>query len=142
MPVDATMYLWGDCLVPDELTSLLGATPTKALQKGDKLSAASGLPSIARTGMWSLCTANFVHGNRIPDHLKFLVDNFSEKISILRNDHKVDKVRVSVIISPETISEDVSSWNDEIPADALNAIANMGGSLALTVLFPLTALGT
>lgn len=49
----------GDDLVPDEITRLLGAVPTLAQIKGEKIvGPVSGQTRIARSGMWLLQTAD------------------------------------------------------------------------------------
>lgn len=44
---------FGDDLVPDDISALLGAKPTSSLRKGEVRNA-TGTPRIAPTGRWSL----------------------------------------------------------------------------------------
>jgi hypothetical protein len=51
----ATLRLFGDDLVPEEITALLGAPPTEARTKGESITSPStGNVRIARTGSWRL----------------------------------------------------------------------------------------
>jgi hypothetical protein len=51
----ATLRIWGDDLVPDQVSSQLGCPPTASHQKGDTIvSGRTGEQSITRTGRWSL----------------------------------------------------------------------------------------
>lgn len=50
----ATLRVSGDDLRPEEITALLGASPTHAQIKGETLVSASGRERIARFGMWRL----------------------------------------------------------------------------------------
>lgn len=50
----ATLRLVGDDLVPDHVSSLLGATPSVACLKGQELVGPSGKVRIAKTGSWRL----------------------------------------------------------------------------------------
>jgi len=48
----------GDDLIPDEITALLGASPTRAQTKGDRIvGKKTGHVRIAKGGMWSLCAS-------------------------------------------------------------------------------------
>lgn len=54
-----TLRISGDDLIPDEITRLLGASPTHAETKGDKiLGKKSGRVRIAKCGMWRLCASD------------------------------------------------------------------------------------
>ena len=50
-----TLRIMGDDLIPDEITTLLGASPTHAETKGDKIvGKKTSFVRIAKTGMWRL----------------------------------------------------------------------------------------
>jgi hypothetical protein len=54
-----TLRIWGDDLVPEEITKLLGVPATDGQRKGDRLVGKNtGLVRIAKTGMWRLCAAD------------------------------------------------------------------------------------
>jgi hypothetical protein len=60
-----TLRISGDTLVPNEITQLLGASPTSAEAKGDEIiGARTGTRRIAKSGMWRLCT-----GDREPEDI-------------------------------------------------------------------------
>src|SRR5262245_37335155 len=50
----ASLRIYGDDLVPEEVTRLLGCTPTRAEQKGQVIRTTSGRERTARTGGWHL----------------------------------------------------------------------------------------
>ncbi len=51
-----TLRIGSDDLIPDEITRLLGATPTKTQTKGEKIvGQKTGHVRIAKMGMWRLC---------------------------------------------------------------------------------------
>jgi hypothetical protein len=50
----ASLRFFGDDLDPDELTSLLGATPTVGVRKGAARRMSSGRELVERTGSWRL----------------------------------------------------------------------------------------
>jgi hypothetical protein len=54
-----TLRISGDDLIPDEITRLLGASPTHAQTKGDKIvGKKTGQVRIAKCGMWRLCASD------------------------------------------------------------------------------------
>jgi hypothetical protein len=60
-----TLRIMGDDLIPDEVTKLLGASPTHAETKGDKIfGKKTGHVRIAKTGIWRLCA-----GDREPEDM-------------------------------------------------------------------------
>ena len=55
MECKATLRIFGDALVPDEITHVLGCAPTHARRKGDIIRGkTSGREHIAPTGTWQL----------------------------------------------------------------------------------------
>jgi hypothetical protein len=50
----ATLRIFGDNLVPEELTALLGVAPTSSYRKGDTHVTRSGSRVVRKTGMWRL----------------------------------------------------------------------------------------
>ena len=51
----ATLRFFGEDLVPDEISALLGASPTASQQKGQELIGSNtGIVRIAKTGSWRL----------------------------------------------------------------------------------------
>lgn len=54
----ATLRIFGDSLVPDEITNLLGCAPTVATTKGEIIRHPSGRERISRHGSWRLEALN------------------------------------------------------------------------------------
>lgn len=52
----ATIGFYGDCLDPDEITTLLGVKPTIGVQKGGIWKTSLGAVKVAHTGSWRLKT--------------------------------------------------------------------------------------
>lgn len=50
----ATLRFFGEDLVPEEITAVLGASPTTSYRKGDDISARAGTVRIAKVGSWRL----------------------------------------------------------------------------------------
>jgi hypothetical protein len=74
-----TLCIAGDDLVPDEITRLLGASPTHAQRKGDRIvGRKTGHVGIAAFGMWRLCASD-----REPEDMD---GQIQETLSKLTND--------------------------------------------------------
>lgn len=70
----ATIRFAGDLLIPDQITRLLRIVPTLAYAKGEPYRRSPSAPPVTgRTGVWYFCTDGIVAGNRLPDHLVFLL---------------------------------------------------------------------
>lgn len=55
----ATLRFFGDELVPEEISGLLGASPTVSYQKGQELiGSRTGIKRITKTGCWRLSAAD------------------------------------------------------------------------------------
>jgi Domain of unknown function (DUF4279) len=72
----AALRIMGDTLVPNEITAMLGATPTSGQCKGEKLLGKSGVTRIARSGMWRLEASD-----RAPADLDAQVQEILAKVS-------------------------------------------------------------
>jgi hypothetical protein len=78
----ATLRIFGDDLIPEEITKALGVRPTHATLKGEKrVVKSSGREHIAKTGMWRLEAAD-----RAPANLD---ERISEILSKIRCDTSV-----------------------------------------------------
>ena len=87
--------------------------------------------------MWSLFTSGIVRSVAISDHLYFIHNNLTHLVKELRNEGKLSKVRISVIVTIEERDEGVSSWEDEIDTTVLDNVVSMGASLSFVVTCPL-----
>ncbi|HET6433776.1 DUF4279 domain-containing protein [Dyella sp.] len=70
--------IFGDDLVPSEVTSLLACEPTKAFAKGDvRIGSTTGNRYVERTGRWSL-TAEDRYPEDIPAQISEVLSKLSE----------------------------------------------------------------
>ena len=89
----ATLRVVGDELLPEEISSLLGAEPTQAQRKGQQFPSKS--PSgarIARTGLWRLSATDTETGN-VDTQVFELLDQLTPDLGIwndLSQQYKVD----------------------------------------------------
>lgn len=79
-----SLRFFGDELDPDELTRLLGATPTVGVRKGGTWKTRTGTPKIARTGSWRLNTDDRSPGN-LDAHIADLLAGLTSEIPVWRD---------------------------------------------------------
>lgn len=73
----ATLRFFGDDLIPENLTALLGSTPTKACVKGEEIAGQwTGKMRIAKTGSWRLNA-----DRREPEDLESQIFELLDKVS-------------------------------------------------------------
>jgi hypothetical protein len=80
-----TLRIIGDDLIPDEITRLLGASPTHAETKGDKIvGKKTGYVRIAKKGMWRLCTRDRVPED-IDGQIHEILGQMTDDLSVWQN---------------------------------------------------------
>ena len=77
----ATLLIFGDDLVPDEITALLGTSPRLGVRNGEKFVASNGKEVVAPTGKWI-----FGGDYRSPPSLD---EQISQLLLALPNDPKI-----------------------------------------------------
>ena len=85
-----TLRIMGDDLIPDEITRLLGASPTHAETKGDRIVGKEGHVRIAKAGMWRLDAADREPEDmdgQIHEILSLMTDDLSVWQSITKRYH-------------------------------------------------------
>jgi hypothetical protein len=70
----ASLRLYGDDLVPDDVSRLMNLQPTDAAPKGFRTPAPRGKVRLAPTGRWILSTEDQICSTVVEDHLEWLLD--------------------------------------------------------------------
>lgn len=74
----ASLRLFGDLLVPEEISRLLSLVPTSFAAKGSRTVAASGKSRVAPTGRWILESRGHVTSTDLEQHIAWLLDRLDE----------------------------------------------------------------
>lgn len=122
----AALRFFGDDLIPSDVSSLLGATPTDSEVKGQELVGRAGRVRVAKTGSWRL-----VAEHREPEDLESQVFELLDKLTD----------NLSIWASLSRYKPDLfcglfmSSSNDGLPlsAKALLALGQRGIALELDI---------
>lgn len=70
----ASLCLYGDALVPAQITAAFGVDPTDAAPKGERTTSSSGKTRITSTGRWILESQGQVESTNLEDHVVWLLD--------------------------------------------------------------------
>ena len=70
----ASLQLFGDNLMPEEVSRLLRLPATESSPKGSRTNSPSGKTRVAPTGWWILETRGHVHSTNAEHHVKWLLD--------------------------------------------------------------------
>jgi hypothetical protein len=133
--VNAVLYLWGEQLVPDEISSLVGFPPTSCKLKGQKTELSNGDLSFAKTGMWALQSKDLGLGSNLVDHVAFLAVKICQNVQGFVERGIVQQARMSLLIS-HSASEQRSSESMELPPNIINILSMGNVSLMFTVIWP------
>jgi len=80
-----TLRIIGDDLAPDEITHALGASPTQAQTKGDKIvGKKTGDVRIARSGMWRLQAADSKPED-LDGQIRFIFDQLTDDLALWKS---------------------------------------------------------
>jgi hypothetical protein len=71
----ASLQLFGDDLVPEEIGRLLGVQATESAPRGTRTVVPSGKTRIAPTGRWILETRGHISFTEAEHHVKWLLDH-------------------------------------------------------------------
>jgi len=93
--VDITFRIFGDNLDPNEVTQVLGVTPSEYVRKGDNISKGIGRIINARTGSWSLSYRDTYVAGGIENRVNHIIDILSSP----ENDYRMVRGYERAVIS-------------------------------------------
>ena len=129
------LYLWGDRLIPSDITDAVGLPPTDSNSKGQKVLDRKGIEFIRRTGSWTLQTTQLVDGEKCSDHVRFITKVVCSKILQFVDRGIIESARLSLLISFPN-EHDVDSIFDEFDKDLIIELSQCKINLALTIFRP------
>ena len=124
----AALRIWGDDLVPSEISRLLGAPPTTSERKGDNLTGErSRYKGIAKTGGWRLVAA-VNHEGDLEAQIKDIFSQLSFDLSVWREIGRNNQIDVFCGVFMKT-------GNDGLVFDAstLQMLGERGARLDLDI---------
>ena len=73
----ASLRLYGDALVPQEITRLLQASPSDSAAKDEQSESASGKSRQSPTGRWILATDGKLGSTNLEKHIEWILDRLA-----------------------------------------------------------------
>jgi len=123
-----TLRFRGDDLVPEQLTSLLGATQTSAAIKGELLQTVGGKERVAKTGQWHLRIDPAEPGEEFDEQLIRLFNQLTSDLDTWRYISERYNGNLFVGFFLGSSNEGV-----EISSETLSAISARGLELGLDI---------
>ena len=129
----ATLRVMGDDLIPAEVSSLLGGSPTSARTKGERIiGKKTGNVRIARSGMWRL-EAPDCNPADLDGQIAFIFEQLTEDLAIWRSLAQRFKMELFCGLFMECSNEGV-----EISPESLRVLGSRGVKIGLDVYGPLS----
>jgi len=127
----ATLRIIGDDLVPDEITRLLGASPTHAQTKDDKIvGKKTGNVRIARFGMWRL-QAPDCEPEDLDGQIRIIFDQLTDDLAVWKSFASQYKMDLFCGIFMECYNEGM-----ELSPESLLVLGSRGIKIDLDVYGP------
>ena len=130
--VGVTLHLWGDNLIPDDMTAKLGIQPTHARRKGDRVSEFSDPRHKTKTGHWAFSSDCHTESPDLDDHVAIFLTTFGGKADAMRSDPTVRKSQVSILVLPG-YRPGKQSWEGAICREVVEIAGIIGAEIMLTV---------
>ncbi len=129
----ATLRIIGNDLVPDEISHLLGASPTHAQTKGDKIvGEKTGNMRIARFGMWRL-QASDCEPEDLNGQIQFILDQLTHDLAVWES--LASRYKMDLFCG---LFMDCSNEGMNLPPESLLALGSRGIKLDLDVYGPIS----
>lgn len=103
MKVSVTLRVTGDCLIPEDITSILGVTPHLSRHKGDVRTSSSGSKIISKFGFWNWKSEDLSGTLTIDDHIGRLHAAFGHAYSSLSNLPNAENVWIDICIVKDEV---------------------------------------
>ena len=126
----ASLHVWGDEVIPDEITRLLGVSPTRSHLKGDIVSARADQVFRRKSGSWSL-RATDREPEDLDGQIQELLSRTTADLAVWQElAHRFDLVMFCGLF--------MRSWNDGmmLSPTTLKLLADRGLSLSLDIYGP------
>lgn len=93
---DVCLQIYGEKLVPAEVTSILGLSPTDEQTAGQSIVSSRGRSRTPKTGGWFLSSEGRVHSKDVRRHLDWLIELLQPRATGLRRLQATPGVRMYV----------------------------------------------
>ena len=98
MKISVTLRATGDCLIPEEITAILGVTPHLSRYKGDVRTLSSGKEIVSKFGFWNWKSDDLSGTLTINDHIGLLHSALGHAYSSLNSLPNAENVWIDICI--------------------------------------------
>jgi hypothetical protein len=129
----ASLQLFGDNLMPDEVSRLLSLPATESAPKGSTITSPSGKQRVAPTGRWILDSREHVHSMNAEHHVQWLLDQLDKAGMVPTNLPGVSRATVCCFWVSAT-----GNGGPQFSPDLLGRLAKYHLPLGLDIYFDVT----
>lgn len=124
------LYVYGDNLSPDLISSCLQCEPTRSQRRGDiKASRSGDIP--AKVGMWEITSA--AQSLTLGDHLDSILSKIGRSDVFIPSIDGVEEVHLDVFVSRLGQRDGYRCIDLELDLPRVEALARLGASLRISV---------
>ncbi len=125
------LYLRGDDLDPDSLTTKFGVNPTRQQRKGDKNVTSTNREYVAKTGMWGLVADS--DSDVISEHITQLMSILSVDRDVIGRLDGIQDAYIDIFVAVTSDEDGESTYAFELSKENLTALERIGLPVHLTV---------
>lgn len=129
--VIVALYLRGEDLAPDSVTTALGINPSRSQRKGEKRVTSTNREYVTKIGMWGLISD--ADSNLIADHITRLASLVKLDANALCGVAGVQEAYIDIFVAAIANEDGEGSCEFELSPDNLTDLERMGLPVRLTV---------
>ena len=131
-PFWVSICLYGDALIPEEVSASLSVLPSRSFRKGERVvSATSGKERVQKTGVWIVDATS--KSPELTDHLSELASLFPKPWKRVTDIPGVDIARLDVLFQPGLTVRNTAEVFMEIDALDAEFLSSLGLSFLATI---------
>jgi hypothetical protein len=131
--IDVALYLYGNLLNPTQVTSMLGAKPSKTRVKGEKWYTSTNKEVVPKIGVWELTAES--QSQSLSDKIAWLRQRLDSAVCSPLNISGVEKVEVSIFVALGSNNEGALDYNSELTSKDLAWLSSIGAIVSFSITY-------
>ncbi len=131
--VDVALYLYGNSLDPVQVTSMLGAEPSKTRVKGEKWYTCTNKEVVPKIGVWELTAQS--KSESLSDQIAWLRQRLNSAVCSPSDISGVEKVEVSIFVALGSNNEGALDYNSELTLEDLAWLNSIGAIVSFSITY-------
>ena len=133
MQISVTVRVSGDCLLPEEITSILRVTPHVARRKGDVRISSSGKEIVSKFGLWTWKSEDISETLTINDHINRVQAVFEHAYSSFGNLPHAENTWVDICIVKGDLEDGDARIEFLLEAKSIAILRDIGLPIEFTI---------